>query len=516
MSEDVVIVGAGTAGLMLAHELALAGVRPVVLDRAERTAREAPALALNAGVVELLAQRGFMDVLRDRGNEFPAAQWAYLWLDPERLGDPHPFTFGIPQPMLDAHIREVLGKLGVEVRTGHEVVGLSQDADGAVVEVRTPDGRESVRCRYVVGCDGARGTVRELAGIEAPGEDHPFWGIYGEVEAELGGDLFEHLMPVLHPDGSSFVVSPSDPQALRVLMGEAPPPADGKLLMRVITGEFGVAPKDGDAPVTAEELRSRARVITGADTDMGETKWLARWGYSVRQAAEYRKGRVFLAGDAAHHHFPLGGVALSTGLDDAVNLGWKLAAELNGWAPDGLLDTYHEERHPVGERACRSTEAQVFLMHRLREAEPLRDLLGELMELEDVNEYFVKLGGGLDARYAMLPGVSAEDSPHRLMGTRLPDFPLDTATGPTNVARLLYSGRGVLLDLSDGALPAGAAAGWTDRVDVVTARPAEGIDAGVVLLRPDGRVAWADSRPSDVSGLRTALETWFGAPRDVK
>ncbi|MEU6467430.1 FAD-dependent monooxygenase [Streptomyces sp. NPDC046976] len=511
MSEDVVVVGAGTVGLMLAHELALAGVRPLVLDRVERTAREAPALALNSGVVELLARRGFMDVLGERGIEFPAAQWAYLWLDPERLRDPHPFTFGLPQPLLEAHLRESLAKLGVDVRCDHEVVGLWQDEDGAGLECMTPAGPREVRSRFVVGCDGAGSAVRRLAGFEESGEEFPFWGIHGEVEVEIGSNLFAHLQPVFHPAGS-FIVSPSEPWVLSMLLGETPPPADGKVRLRVLTGEFGVSPADGQAPVTAEELRERAQWITGQETDIGEPQWLDRWGYAVRQATEYRRGRVFLAGDAAHVHFPLGGVALSTGLEDAVNLGWKLAARLRGWAPQGLLDTYHGERHPAGARACRSTQAQVFLLHPLERAEPLRELLTELVEFEDVNEYFVKLGGGLQDRYPVPARDGEGEAGHELTGVRLPDHPLETQAGPTSVARLLHGARGVLLDLSAGELPADVVAGWTDRLDVVTARPCEGIDAAVVLLRPDGRVAWADTEATGRSGLREALERWFGAP----
>nr|BAQ21949.1 putative FAD-dependent oxidoreductase [Streptomyces versipellis] len=513
MSSGVVVVGGGTVGLMLAHELGLAGVDTVLVERAERGGKEAPALALNAGVVELLTLRGFMDTLREVSIDFPAAQWGYLWLDPGRLRDPHPCTIGLHQPVLEAHLRAAVRRLGVDVRIGQEVVGLSQDEDGAVVEVDTGSGRESIRCRYVVGCDGKFSTVRELAGMDYPGEEFPYYGIHGEVVVESGSSLLGHLQPVFYPAGN-FIVSPPDPEVLGVVTGKVAPPADGRLPLRILTGEFGTEPPDRRAPVTVEELRVQAKRITGKDVDLGEPRWLERWDYTVRQTTRYRNGRVFLAGDAAHVHFPLGGVALSTGLDDAVNLGWKLAADINGWAPKGLLDTYHDERHPAAERVCGSTQAQVFLLHPLEKAEPLREILTELVEFEDVNEYFVKLAGGLEPDYAMeYEGEDRWAEPHPLLGSRLADHPLRAAAGATSVSRQLYAGRGVLLDLSEGALPVRDVAGWADRVDVVAVAATEAIDARAVLLRPDGRVAWAQRQAGDTAGLRTALGAWFGEPK---
>jgi hypothetical protein len=220
---------------------------------------------------------------------------------------------------------------------------------------------------------------------------------------------------------------------------------------------------------------------------------------------------VFLAGDAAHVHFPLGGQALSTGIEDAVNLGWKLAADVQGWAPKELLDSYHDERHPVGARACMTTRAQVAVMHPLEKVAPLRDVLTELFQFEEVNDYLVKMAAGLDIQYTFEYPGSAGTVAHPLLGWRLPDIALKTATGVSGVAQALHAGRGVLLDFSGGA--AVELDGWADRVDVVAAEPTTEIDATAVLLRPDGRVAWAHGDDAaGYAGLLAALAMWFGVP----
>jgi len=278
--------------------------------------------------------------------------------------------------------------------------------------------------------------------------------------------------------------------------------------IRLTAGQFLNSPADPEAAPTLDELQAWLGPVTGQDLTTGaEPVWFDRWFYVTRQAVQYRSGRVFVAGDAAHVHFPLGGQAVSTGVEDAVNLGWKLAATLHGWAPEGLLDTYHAERHPVGARALLTTHAQAALLHPIGGVDGARAILSDLIKIPEVNAYFVRLAGGTDVHYGAAEGA------HPLTGSRAVNATLVTGEGETEVATALRAARGVLLDLS--AEPGGyaaTAAGWSDRVDTVAAKPTAEIDASAVLLRPDGRVAWAAGADADPSGLDAALRAWFGAP----
>jgi 2-polyprenyl-6-methoxyphenol hydroxylase-like FAD-dependent oxidoreductase len=494
VSEPVVVAGAGPTGLMLACELALAGVPAVVLERLAEPGGKSPGMAINPTVVELLDQRGLMDELREDALEWPEAHFAQLFLRPTELGEPHEFSHLVPQAYLERHLEEHARKLGVEMWRGHEVTGVSQDADGVTVRVRFAGGERDVRCAYLVGCDGARSTVRDLAGIDFPGVESPFYGIIGDVAAELTEEVIGQFGAHQCPTGL-YTVGPSGPGRVRVA-----------------TGEFDADPPDRSAPPTEDELRAHISRLTGADTLPGTPIWLIRWENVTRQADRYRSGRVFLAGDAAHVHFPLGGQAMSTGIEDAVNLAWKLAATLRGWAPADLLDSYHVERHPVGARACLTTRAQVALMYPTERVEPLRTVFGELARFPDVNEYLVRMAGGLDVRYPMA-GLPDPERAHPLVGRRLPTVPLRTADGPSHTSRVLPAGRGLLLDFTGPAGLAEQIAGWADRVDLRSAEPTREIEASALLLRPDGRVAWAEAEPGDGAGLAAALHAWFGAPR---
>jgi len=486
MSRTVTVVGAGPVGLMLACELALADVETIVLERQPEPTGQSRGMAINAGVVELLTQRGLMDALRPYGMSWPRAHLAQLWLDPARLTERHENTFLLPQSALEQRLEEQAIKLGVDVRRGHRVVNVEQDGIGVAVDVETGTGGHRLRTSYLVGCDGPASTVRELAGIPFPGTELPFHGLVGDLSVQPTDGLLQKLGAQML-GGGLYAAAPAGP-----------------LVIRISTGEFDRSPADPDAPVTMAELRAAVLRLTGEPLDGGEPRWLARWNNATRLADRYRDRRVLLAGDAAHVHFPLGGQALSTGIEDAVNLGWKLAATVRGTAPDGLLDTYETERRPVGARACATTRAQSALMYPMDRVSPLRDLFNELIELDAVNEHLVKLVGGLDVRYPVRPDLA---DPHPLLGRRLAAVPLTTVDGASTVAELLHRGRGVLLDLSGGSTKPDAT-GWADRVDTVAAEPTAEIDATALLLRPDGYVAWvgADGR----SALTEALGTWFG------
>ncbi|MFD2768413.1 FAD-dependent oxidoreductase [Micromonospora eburnea] len=480
----VAIAGAGPVGLMLAGELSAAGVPTVVIERLGAARPDVPGMAINPTVVELLEQRGLMDALREDGVALPHAFFAHLVLDPARLRQQRPLNFMVRQATLEQRLAEYAVKSGAEIRRGHEIIGVEQDDSGVTVQVRTAGGEDTVRCRYLVGCDGVDSSVRQLAGIGFPGAETPFYGILGDVDASE--ELYGHLGARQYPDGL-FTVAPSGPGT-----------------MRVTVGVFDVEPPDRERPPSIAEFREQIRRVSGLDVALGDAHWLSRWFQVDRQAETYRRGDVFLAGDAAHVNFPLGGLSLSTGIEDAVNLGWKLAGVIRGWAPDRLLDTYQGERYPVAERARAIIAAQTALMQPGGRAEPMRDLLAELIVFDDVNEHLVKAVGGLDVRYD-LPGTAG----HPLVGHRLADIPLATAGGSTSTAALLHGGRGVLLDLCGGALVDEMGSGWQERVDGVVAEPATVVGAAGLLLRPDGRVAWA-TRDREAVGLREALDRWFG------
>ncbi|HEX2315831.1 MAG TPA: FAD-dependent monooxygenase [Thermomonospora sp.] len=487
MSPTVVIVGAGPIGLMLACELGLAGVRTIVLERRTGTDLRSPAMAINGATVELLDQRGLLDALREHSMELPAAHFANLWLDLTPLTERHEASLIVPQWRIERRLEEHATGLGVEVRRGVEVIGLAQDGGCVTVTVRAGTEIDTVTGRYLVGCDGWESTVRELAGIGFPVREPAFYGLIGDLEADWADLLPEQVGAYYCPVGGTYAGTPTEPG-----------------VCRIATAEWGVSPPDPSAPVTLEELNTRVRRLTGTEFKTARVRWLARTRNPSANADAYRSGRVFLAGDAAHVFFPFNGQRLSAGFQDAVNLGWKLAADLRGDAPAGLLDSYQDERRPAGEWACANVAAQEALVHPPETAGPLRTLFTQLIGIEGANRHLAETVMGLSVRYPM----GATDDP--LLGARLPHVPLTTPDGVTTVARLLHRARGVLLRLSGDA----DAPGHRDRVDVVAAEPTPHIEAGAVLLRPDGHVAWTDTAERDGTGpaLDDALRTWFGAP----
>ncbi|WP_107090596.1 FAD-dependent monooxygenase [Streptomyces sp. WM6378] len=490
---DVVIAGAGPTGLMLACELRLAGVDVVVVERlAERTG-ESRAGGIHSRTLEVLDQRGILDRFLAAGELQPVGHFSGLYLEFDESESRHPYPLMILQSAIERLLEERAAELGVRVLRSSEVRGVHQDEAGVTVELGTAlTSPATLRARYLVGCDGGRSTVRKLAGFDFPGTAATMTALIGDVELP---ELTEDYIWVRRCAGGDFSAIAFEPGWFRVITSEYD---------RVV---------DRDEPVTFEQLRESLVRLAGTDYGMHSPRWVSRFNDAARQAAQYRQGRVLLAGDAAHIHFPAGGQGLNMGVQDAVNLGWKLASVVRGQAPESLLDSYHDERHPVGERVLDNTRAQSALARPGAQTDALREVFGSLMVFDDVNRYLRGMLTALDIRYPI-------DGDHPLVGRRVPDADLKTTGDATRVYELLHAGRPVLLDLGGGAEVAAAAAGWADRVDVVEARaeddfwtvPAMGeIPAPTALLvRPDGHVAWAAADTPDTSALRGALTTWCG------
>jgi 2-polyprenyl-6-methoxyphenol hydroxylase-like FAD-dependent oxidoreductase len=499
MSNEVVVVGGGPVGLMLAAELQLGGVQAVVLERLSEPTPHSRAFRLQTRTLELLDQRGLAGRFTTVSKTWPKAHFAGLQplLELDRLDSDHPYCLLIPQARTERLLAQHASELGVRVLRGHEVVGLSQDDDEVTLQVRGPAGEYPLTAPYVVGCDGARSAVRRLAGI-------PFPGTEPRVSALLGDVCLPD--PTVLPMGVPGTLRSPSGLLMAVSL------EDG--VTRILTTEFDQAPGDRDTPVTLAELGAAVRRVTGTDVEMTDPRWLSRFTDATRQAEQLRRGRVLLAGDAAHVHFPIGAQGLNLGLQDAVNLGWKLAATIRGRASQGLLDTYHAERHPAATRVLRETRAQLALMNPDERINPLRELLGELLALPQVNLLLSEIVTGLDVAYA---GVVPGTDEHPLVGRRAPRGAFDTDVGPVRVTELLRTGWGVLL-VADGAAAnavAEAAEPWTDRIDVIRVSPGATPEAAI-LVRPDGYVGWALAEPAKpepaAAAAVEALTAWFGPP----
>ena len=471
MESDVIVVGGGPTGVMLAGELRMHGVRVLVLERDAEPTRVVRALGLHARSIELLDQRGLLDPFLASGQQYPIGGFAGISKPtPDRLDTAHPYVLGIPQPTTDRLLTEHAIDLGVEIRRGSDVVELSQDDRGVTVDLA--DGTQ-VRSRYLVGCDGGRSTVRKQLGVGFPGEPATREWLSGEVELTASPEEVAAVVTEVRRTQRGFGVGPS-----------------GAGLYRVVVPAEGVA-EDRSSPPTIEEVGQRLWVVAGTDFGVHSPRWLTRFGDATRQAERYRSGRVLLAGDAAHVHPPTGGQGLNLGLQDAFNLGWKLAAEVDGWAPEGLLDSYHTERHPVGADVLATTRAVAELLSTEPGPRAVRRLVSDLMDFDEVNRFLVEKVTAIGIRYDLGEG-------HRLVGRRLRDVRLTRG----RLYALMHEGRGLLLDQT-GRL---SVAGWADRVDHVV-DVSEELDVPAALLRPDGHVAWVGGDQQD---LIDHLATWFG------
>lgn len=506
--EDVVIAGAGPNGLMLACELALAGIRPLVLERLPEPTTENRANGLVGQVVRLLDRRGLHERLAGPiGPPVPGFVFGAMRLD-LTLAERNPLNIlGVPQRRIAAMLEERAAELGAEIRRGHELAGLTQDADAVTLDVTGPDGPYRLQTRYAVGADGGRSVTRKLAGIGFPGvtEDRT---VSHSANATVPAEFADPESGGLRVPGRGVIPPFFHYRTENGLFAYAPFPAGTLVTTMEWTDDEG---SDDEPPMSLDDLRASVRRVLGfalpLDEPEGEGPHLLRRlrGRNTRLAEKFREGRVLLVGDAAHVHSAIGGPGLNLGLQDAAGLGWKLAATLRGWAPEGLLDTYESERRPVAERVVMHTQAQSALIAPGGDVTALRELFGELLRLPSTVQHIADLMSGADVRYP-----PATD--HPLDGRWAPDLVL--ADG-TRLAELTRAARPLLLDFT-GSL-GDELRGWTDRVDLVSGHaPGE---ATALLIRPDGYVAWATgaAEPDDTDrkALRAALERWFGSPLDA-
>jgi 3-(3-hydroxy-phenyl)propionate hydroxylase len=480
---QVVIAGGGPTGLMLAGELTLAGVDVAIVER--RASQEligSRARGLHARTIEVLDQRGIADRFLAEGQPAQVQSFAGVRLGIGDFPSRHPHGLALMQNHFERILAGWVGELGVPILREREVTGFSQDATG--VDVELSEGR-SLRAAFLVGCDGGRSLIRKAAGIEFPGWDPTVSSLIAETEMRD-----EPQLGIRYDENGTQAIGRLD---------------DGRV--GVVITERYVGQSDGP---TLRDLSEALVAVWGTDFGVRSPTWISRFTDMTRQAAAYREGRVLLAGDAAHVHYPVGGQGLNLGVQDAVNLGWKLAQVVRGTSPERLLGTYQAERHPVGARVLRTTMAQTALSRSEARTDAVRDTIADLLALDAARDRMAGMISGLDIHYDFGEG-------HPLLGRRMPDLDLVTADGPVRVFSLLHQARPVLLNLVEpGAVDVTP---WSDRVPLLDAAydgawdlPVIGpVDApGAVLVRPDGYVAWVGD--STDAGLADALTTWFGPP----
>ncbi|PDT29789.1 hypothetical protein CO660_09930 [Rhizobium sp. L9] len=492
----VVISGGGPTGLMLAGELALAGVDVAVVERREnQEIVGSRAGGLSSRTLEVLDQRGIVDRFLAEGQIAQVTGFAVTRLDISDFPTRHNYGLALRQKHIERILAGWVGELPVTIYRGRELTDFEQDEAGVTLELS--DGT-SLHAGYLVGCDGGRSLVRKLAGIAFPGWDATTSNILAEAEMEEEPPLGVHRTALgMHAFGR---------EEYEIRDGKVVFASEGPINVMVTEKTAG-----GTGEPTLDDLKQALIAACGTDYGIHGLKWISRFTDMSRQAEVYRKGRALLAGDAAHVHSPVGGQGLNTGVQDAVNLGWKLAQVVKGISPEALLDTYHAERHPVAARVLRTTMAQVALQRTDDRTEALREVVLELLGLEEARKKIAAEMSGLGIRYDFGEG-------HPLLGRRMPDLDLATPDGPLRLFTLLREARPVLLNLaSRGSLDTGP---WSSRVPLVEASydgpwelPALGAVAAptAVLIRPDGYVAWVGEGSGN--GLDAAMSTWFGPPR---
>ena len=490
----VVIAGGGPTGLMLAAELALAGVDVAIVER--RASQDLPgsrAGGLHSRTIEVLDQRGVADRFLSEGQVVQVASFGSTRFDISDFPTRHPYALGLWQNHIERILAAWVEELAVTVYRGREVTGFAQDDTG--VDVALSDGQR-LRAQYLAGCDGGRSVVRKAAGIEFRGWDPTTSALLAEVE------MVEEPELGMRRDASGIHSLGKVEYAIRD--GEVVYKEGGTVRVMVTESHVGTTSEP-----TVRDLSEGLIAVYGTDYGIHGPTWITRFTDMTRQAAAYRDRRILLAGDAAHVHSPVGGQGLNTGVQDAVNLGWKLAQVVHQTAPESLLDTYQAERHPVAARVLRNTMAQVALMRVDDRIEALRDTVSELLSMDEPRKRFAAMMSGLDIHYDLGEG-------HPLLGRRMPDLDVDTPGGTVRVFTLLHDARPVLLNLGK---PSGFdISPWADRVVAIDAEyagdwelPALGQVAApaAVLIRPDGYVAWVGDGTDN--GLRDALTTWFGS-----
>ncbi|MFI6907280.1 rifampin monooxygenase [Nonomuraea sp. NPDC050394] len=468
---DVIIAGCGPTGAMLAAELRLHDVRVLVLEKETEPTSFVRIVSLHVRSLELMAMRGLLDRVLRHGRQRPVGGIfaAIPKPAPKGLDSAYAYLLGIPQPVIENLLEEHAIELGAQIRRGCVVAGLAQDDEGVTVELA--DG-EQLRSRYLVGCDGARSTVRKLLGVGFPGEPSRNDTLMGEMSVDVPHEEIAAKVAEISQTHQRFWLRPF-----------------GEGVYSVLVPAAGVS--DRAEPPTLEDFRQQLRAIAGTDFGVHSPRWLSRFGDATRLAERYRVDRVLLAGDAAHIHPPIGGQGLNLGVQDAFNLGWKLAAQVRGRAPEGLLDTYQAERHPVASDVLDNTRAQIELLSAEPGAQAVRRLFTELMDFDEVNRHLIEKITATGIRYDFGEGPD-------LLGRRLRD--IDVKQG--HLYGLLRRGRGLLLDRTE-RLTVG---GWSDRVDYLADSTAA-LDVPCVLLRPDGHVAWIGDDQQD---LDDHLTRWFG------
>jgi bifunctional hydroxylase/dehydrase len=472
---------------MAAAELRLAGVDVIVVERLERPTGQSRGLGFTARTMEVFDQRGLLPRFGtvDTSNQ---GHFGGIPIDFGVLDGAHQAAKTIPQSTTEAILEQWATELGVDIRRGMELCGLRDTGDGVEVTARGADGEQTLTAAWLVGCDGGRSTVRKLAGFDFPGTAATMEMFLADIR---GVELEPRMIGETVPGGM-------------VMVGPLP---GG--VTRIIVCERGNPPQRRSGPPEFAEVADAWKRLTGIDISHAEPVWVSSFGDATRQVTEYRRGRVLLAGDAAHIHLPAGGQGMNASIQDSVNLGWKLGAVVRGTAGTDLLDTYHSERHAVGKRLLMNTQAQGLLFLSGPEMQPLRDVFRELVAYPEVARHLAAMVSGLEIRYDVGTGA------HPLLGMRLPKVGLRLPGGRhTTTADLLHPARGVLLDLADNPVLRARAAGWADRIDVVTAtedpdsRHALPDGTAAVLVRPDGYVAWA--APGSHHDLPMALRRWFG------